>query len=112
MNTSDVMAGDVVAGHELTRLLGVGGMGEVYLAKHQTLGVSRAIKVIRADLRGRDKSLERFTREAQVLARLQHNSIVQIIEFGSLANGWPFLAMEYIAGPSLDDIVEDAPISI
>lgn len=106
------MAGDVVAGHQLTRLLGVGGMGEVYLARHQTLGVARAIKVIRTDLRGRDKARERFTREAQVLARLQHNSIVQIIELGSLANGWPFLAMEYIDGPSLDDLAEHAPLSI
>ena len=87
-------------------------MGEVYLAKHQTLGVVRAVKVIRADLRGRDNPLQRFAREAQVLARLQHNSIVQIIEFGSLANGWPFLAMEYIEGPGLDEFVARGPMSI
>jgi serine/threonine protein kinase len=106
------LVGEIVPGHDPFRLLAVGGMGEVYLARHQALGVVRAIKVIRADLRGRDKSLQRFTREAQVLARLQHNSIVQIIEFGSLANGSPFLAMEYIEGPSLDDLVENGPLPI
>jgi serine/threonine protein kinase len=110
--TGGTLVGEIVPGHDPFRLLAVGGMGEVYLAKHQALGVVRAIKVIRADLRGRDKSLQRFTREAQVLARLQHNSIVQIIEFGSLANGSPFLAMEYIEGPSLDELVEKGPLPL
>ena len=109
---SGTLVGEIVAGHELVRRLAVGGMGEVYLAKHQTLGLLRAVKVIRADLRRRDRSLERFTREAQVLARLQHNSIIQIIEFGSLANGWPFLAMEYIEGPTLEQLLEPGPLSI
>jgi len=80
-------------------------MGEVYLAKHLALGMRRAVKVLRTDLRARQESRDRFSREAQVLARLQHNSIVQLVEFGALENGWPFLAMEYIEGPSLDEIV-------
>jgi serine/threonine-protein kinase len=106
------LVGTVVAGHELVSVIAVGSMGEVYLAKHQTLGVSRALKVIRADLRERAQSLARFTREAQVLARLQHNSIVQIVEFGSLENGWPFLAMEYVDGPSLDELVQVEPLPL
>ncbi|HEX5057905.1 MAG TPA: serine/threonine-protein kinase [Kofleriaceae bacterium] len=86
-------------------MLGAGGMGEVYLAKHIALGMKRAVKVLRTDLRARQESRDRFSREAQVLARLQHNSIVQLIEFGALDNGWPFLAMEYIEGPGLDELV-------
>jgi serine/threonine protein kinase len=101
------LVGEIVAGHELYRLLTVGGMGEVYLAKHLGLGVVRAIKLIRADLRGRDQALQRFTREAQVLARLQHNCIVQVIEVGSMPNGWPFLTMEYIEGPNLDELLDN-----
>ncbi len=108
---SGTLAGEVIAGHTLSRLLAVGGMGEVYLARHQTLGVARAIKVIRADLQDAN-ARERFTREAQVLARLQHNCVVQIIEFGALPNGWPFLAMEYIEGPDLDELVESGPLPI
>jgi serine/threonine protein kinase len=106
------LVGEVVGGHELVRVLGVGGQGEVYLGKHQTLGVERAIKVIRADLCSKDNFLQRFTREAQILKRLRHNSIVQLIEFGSLANGQPYLAMEYIEGPSLDHLVEPGPLPI
>ncbi len=100
------LAGQVIAGHELVRVLAAGGMGEVYLARHHTLGMERAVKVIRTDLREIAEAHERFVREAQVLARLQHNSIVQIIDFGELPNGWPFLTMEYIDGPNLDDAIE------
>lgn len=106
------LAGEIVAGHELVRRLAAGGMGEVYLAKQQASGVLRAVKVIRADLRRRYRSLERFHREVQVLARLRHDSIVQLIEFGTLDNGWPFLAMEYIDGPSLEQLLEQGPLSI
>src|SRR5512146_146420 len=92
------LSGELVAGHELMHVLAVGGMGEVYLARHAKLGMLRAVKVIHADLRTDETTRERFVREAQVLARLQHNSIIQIVEYGSLANGWPFLAMEYVDG--------------
>ena len=106
------LAGEIVVGHELLRLLAVGGMGEVYLARHLALGMIRAVKLIRADLRARESAQDRFVREAQVLARLQHNSIVQIVEFGALPNGWPFLAMEYIEGPSLEELIEGEPLQL
>src|SRR5262245_42791206 len=106
------LAGEIVAGHELQRVIAAGGMGEVYLARHLALGMNRAVKVIRTDLRTHERSRERFSREAQVLARLHHNSIVQIIEFGEMANGWPFLALEFIDGPNLDQIVAPAPLSL
>lgn len=106
------LAGEIVAGHELLRSLAAGGMGEIYLARHRALGMERAIKVIRTDLRDDGAARERFVREAQVLARLQHNSIVQIIDFGELPNGWPFLAMEYIDGPNLDQVVEKGPMPL
>ena len=106
------LAGEVVAGHELLGVCAAGGMGEVYLARHLRLGMNRAVKVLRTNLRGDEKSRERFSREAQILARLQHNSIVGIIEFGELQNGWPFLVLEYIDGPSLDQLLEHGPLSL
>ncbi|HTL34483.1 MAG TPA: serine/threonine-protein kinase [Kofleriaceae bacterium] len=106
------LSGDLVAGHELLHVLAVGGMGEVYLARHGKLGMNRAVKVIHADLRNDATARERFNREAQVLARLQHNSIVQIVDYGSVPNGWPFLVMEYIEGPTLERVVEKAPLSL
>jgi serine/threonine protein kinase len=106
------LAGELVAGHELMHLLAVGGMGEVYLARHLKLGMVRAVKVIHADMREHESTRERFVREAQVLARLQHNSIVQIVEFGALENGFPFLAMEYIEGSNLERLVEGRPLPL
>lgn len=100
------LAGQQVAGHELVRVLAAGGMGEVYLARHIGLDMLRAVKVIRNNLREQDDMQARFAREAQVLARLSHNSIVQIIDFGALPNGWPYLAMEYIDGPNLDQVID------
>lgn len=100
------LAGQHVAGHELVRVLAAGGMGEVYLARHLGLDMLRAIKVIHNNLREQDDAQARFAREAQVLARLSHNSIVQIIDFGALPNGWPYLAMEYIDGPNLDQVID------
>jgi serine/threonine protein kinase len=100
------LAGQQVAGHELVRVLAAGGMGEVYLARHLGLDMLRAIKVIHNNLRAQDDAQARFAREAQVLARLSHNSIVQIIDFGALPNGWPYLAMEYIDGPNLDQVID------
>ena len=100
------LVGQTVNGHEITRLLGAGGMGEVYIARHQVLGVDRAIKVIRDSYQSDKKATERFRLEAQALGRLQHHNVVQIIDFGRLDNGWPYLCMEYIDGPSLEQAID------
>ena len=71
------LVGDVVGGHELVDYLGGGGMGEVYLARHTSLGIERAIKVIRDEHRDSDEVKERFRREALALARLAHHGVEQ-----------------------------------
>jgi tRNA A-37 threonylcarbamoyl transferase component Bud32 len=101
------LVGQIVHGHEIVRLLGAGGMGEVYLARHQSLGVERAIKVIHDDHRSDDKARKRFAREADALSQLQHHNVVQIIDYGEVENGWPFLCMEYVAGRDLEAAVRD-----
>ncbi len=100
------LVGQVVDGHDIVRLLGTGGMGDVYLARHCALGMQRAIKVIRDDHKANAQVNERFKREAISLSRLQHPNIVGVIDFGRLPNGWPFLCMEYIEGCDLSSEVE------
>ena len=97
------LIGQVVNGHEIRRLLGAGGMGEVYLARHQFLGAYRALKVIHDDFRQSSEAQKRFHREAVALGRLHHPNIVNVIDFGCLANHWPFMLMEYLEGPTIDD---------
>ncbi len=98
------LIGQYVDGHEIVRCLGRGGMGEVYLAQSPS-GALRAYKIVRADLVG-PQALARFRREVKLLDRLRHPGIVQILAAGQLAGGGLFLAMEYVAGPDLQNAVD------
>lgn len=85
--------------------IGSGGMGVVHLAEQEPLGRRVALKLMRPDQFARSSSRARFLREAEVLARLQHPSIVQIHAYGE-DEGIPYLAMEWIDGASLADCLE------
>jgi serine/threonine protein kinase len=102
-------------GHCLIRQkIGEGGMGVVYLAEQENPRRDVGVKVIRTDLLGRDV-LQRFDLKASLLGRLQHPNIAQIYEAGldnDPAGPRPFLAMEFVDGPSLSDYTtlgEDHP---
>jgi eukaryotic-like serine/threonine-protein kinase len=89
----------------LHRLLGSGGMGEVYLAEHQLLRRPCAIKLIHP-ARGDDtEMLTRFDREVQATAMLTHPNTVQVFDFGRAEDGTLFYVMEYLPGLCLDDLV-------
>jgi tRNA A-37 threonylcarbamoyl transferase component Bud32/uncharacterized tellurite resistance protein B-like protein len=84
--------------------LGIGGMGAVYLAEHVILGKRVAIKVLKPDL-GHDKTLvERFFREARATAAIQHENIVEILDFGQTAHH-AYFAMEALEGCELADLL-------
>src|SRR5262249_56245465 len=89
-----------VPGYELLGLLGRGGMGVVYQARHVQLGRVVALKVIRPYGPTEDAARERFQIEARSAARLHHPNIVQIYEVGEF-DGRPYAALEYVAGGSL-----------
>ena len=81
-------------------LLARGGMAEVYLGTHITLQRSVAVKILRNQFEDDPVMLERFQREARVIAKLRHQNIVQVLDFNTTDNQ-PYLVMEYIEGPSL-----------
>jgi eukaryotic-like serine/threonine-protein kinase len=99
----------VVAGYEIVAELGRGGMGVVYLARQCSLKRSVALKMIRADAYADPTARTRFRIEAEAVARLSHPNVVQIHEVGEF-DGKPFLAMEYIAGGSLEKSAGAAPL--
>jgi len=99
------LVGRVINGYQVIGLIGRGGMGEVYLARHQALGLLRAIKVLRDDVKADATTAARFRREALVLTRLRHAGIVEVVDFGELDTGSPFLCLEHIAGRTLDQHV-------
>ncbi|GAA2739560.1 MULTISPECIES: protein kinase domain-containing protein [Kitasatospora] len=96
----------------LQRLLGQGGMASVHLAYDSVLDRQVAVKTLHTEL-GREASFkERFRREAQAVARLQHINIVSVFDSGEdvAADGTatPYIVMEYVEGQALKDVLDDA----
>lgn len=81
-------------------LLARGGMAEVYLGTHTTLQREVVVKILRNYDDDNLVTLDRFQREARVVAKLRHPNIVQVFDFDTFDNQ-PYIVMEYIAGPSL-----------
>ena len=84
--------------------VGVGGMAAVYLAEDLTLGRNVALKVLADRYRGDGAFIERFRREAQSAARLNHPSIIAIYDRGE-ADGRPYIAMEFLDGRTLKQLI-------
>jgi serine/threonine protein kinase len=94
-----------VDGFEITRRIGAGGMGEVYLATQVSLDRPVAIKFLSAgDPSQAEERASRFDREARVLAHLSHPNIVSIIDRGQ-CSGVPHLVMEWVEGQTLRDLL-------
>ena len=96
--------------YRVERLLGSGAMGEVYRAYDPVIDRLVAIKVLRPELIGGSDSeqlLQRFRREARAAGRRFHPNIVAIWDFGD-DNGMPFLAMEYVEGRSLGELIKSS----
>jgi predicted Ser/Thr protein kinase len=85
----------------VTRVLGRGGMGSVYLATQKRLNRPVAVKVLLAHLVGSASMRSRFEREARIVAQLNHPGIVTIHDFGVLPDGHAYLVMEYLQGQTL-----------
>jgi len=100
-----VKVGDVLAGrYELEELVGSGGMSSVYRAHDRELERTVALKVLHQRLAADADVLERFKREARLVAGLSHVNIVAVIDRGEEA-GRPFIVLEYIAGENLKQLV-------
>src|SRR5262245_51146287 len=97
-----------VPGYEVLGVLGRGGMGVVYRARHRALKRLVALKMIRAGDEIDPEQRARFRAEAEAVARLQHPNIVQVYEVAE-HEGRPLLALEYVAGGSLADHLRGTP---
>ncbi|HZZ82624.1 MAG TPA: serine/threonine-protein kinase [Gemmataceae bacterium] len=97
--------GQVLGEFRLMHRIGRGGMGQVYLAEQTTLKRKVALKVLNPELAANERSLRRFTAEAENVARATHANIVQIYTIGQ-ANGVHYLALEYVEGRNLREFIE------
>jgi serine/threonine-protein kinase len=99
-------AGAELAGYRITRLLGRGGMGVVYLAEDLRLHRPVALKVVKDEFADDVRFRERFLRESELAAGLDHPSIVPVYGAGD-AEGVLYLAMRYVAGRDLRSVLRD-----
>jgi WD40 repeat protein/tetratricopeptide (TPR) repeat protein/predicted Ser/Thr protein kinase len=97
-----------IAGYDILEVLGRGGMGVVYKARHRKLKCLVALKMIVAGAHAGPDQLARFQAEAEAVAHLQHPNIVQIHEVGE-QDGLPFFCLEFVSGGSLDRMLLGTP---
>ncbi|MGE2737787.1 serine/threonine-protein kinase [Mycolicibacterium vaccae] len=98
--------GEVISGYTIVRLLGAGGMGEVYLAKHPRLPRYDALKVLAASVSADDEYRERFNREADIAATLWHPHIVAVHDRGEF-DGRLWIAMDHVEGTDAAQLLAD-----
>jgi serine/threonine-protein kinase len=90
----------------VTKKLGEGGMGQVYLAEHVKMGRRSAIKVMNPAMVHDPDAVARFNREAANASRITHPNVCAIYDFGETSDGLIYLAMEFIEGEPLTDLLK------
>lgn len=111
---AEIEPGRILAGrYRIVRLIGSGGMGNVYEVEHVALEHRCALKVMLPGLLRRSGAIERFHREARVMAKIRNAHVTQVLDFGTLEGGIPFIAMELLRGNDLARVLErDGPLEI
>ncbi len=100
--------GTLIAGRfRLDSLLGAGGLGAVYLAHHEFLRRDVALKLLHRELLAELKVLTSFEREAMAASRIESPHTPQVFDFGYSEDGTPYLAMEYVDGRTLAQVLAD-----
>jgi eukaryotic-like serine/threonine-protein kinase len=94
--------------YTIESVLGEGGMGVVYLARHSVIDKQVAIKALRSDLVQDQEIMTRFMNEAQAASRIGSDHIIDISDFGTLPGGGAYFVMEYLKGQGLADVIESA----
>ncbi len=107
-STAQARIGEVLDDrYEITGVIGEGGMGIVFSAKHKIIERKLAIKMLPAEIAGEKNTLQRFVREAKAASRISHPNIVEVTDFGVTPEGLPYFVMEQIEGVTLKQLMAD-----
>jgi eukaryotic-like serine/threonine-protein kinase len=107
-------AGDLLAGkYRIERVLGQGGMGIVFAANHELLGVRVAVKCLLTDIATSTEAVTRFVNEAKNAARIQSDNVARVMDVGTLDGGRPYMVIEFLEGDDLSKLLETrGPLSV
>ena len=104
--TSDALIGRIIKGrYRVVRLLGRGGMGNVYEVMHERLRSSFALKQLRADLASEPEIVARFRHEAEIMARLSHPHVARVFDIDAEPDVGSWMAMELVQGEDLGAVM-------
>jgi serine/threonine-protein kinase len=99
--------GDIIGGkYRVARVIGDGGMGTVYEARHEVLGTAVALKFLHAELAKRTGLAQRFLQEARVSANIQSVHVTRVTDVDMTPDGTPYLVMELLHGESLQQLID------
>ena len=98
--------GTSIGNYRLDKILGRGGMGTVYSGEHIYIKKPVAVKVLHPQFARYQEAIHRFLREARAATSINHPNIVDVTDFGILADGPVYFVMEYLEGKSLEDLIE------
>ena len=104
-------SGQMLGTYLIKKLLGTGGMGEVYLAEQQSPVVREVALKLIAQKRSSEREKLHFEIESRVLARMQHPAIAQVFDVAATPSGSPYFAMEYVSGESITRYCDHAQLS-
>src|SRR5437588_7598604 len=105
------MIGQTLGNYKITQKLGAGGQGTVYKATDQKLGRTVVVKVLPAELTVKETNLKRFEREARLASSLDHPNICTIFDMDE-AEGVHFIAMQYVEGKNVRQLVAGRPLEL
>ena len=108
--TEQIEVGSEVGGYRVTRRIGAGGMGAVFLAEEGGTGREVALKVLLSELAQNEDFRSRFERESRYASALDHPNIVRVHEFGE-ANGVAYMVMDYVPGTDLSAELAGGPLT-
>ncbi len=92
--------------YEIQAIIGQGGMGIVYRARHKLMDRIVAVKMLQSQLTSDSVSVKRFQHEAKAASRLDHPNVIKVSDFGISPTGQPYIVMDYLEGTSLADVIK------
>jgi len=104
--STDLIGAVIAERYHVLARLGAGGMGRIYLAEHVKMGRRCAIKVLHPSMAADADAIARFNREAANASRIDHPNVAAIYDFGETQDGLLYLAMQFIEGQTLGDLVK------
>ena len=112
IESDDELLGETIGNYRIVRLLGEGGMGRVYLGLHPRIGSRVAIKLLSTQAGDDDELVQRFFAEAELVNKIRHEGIVNVLDLDQLPDGRPFITMEYLDGEPLSSVIANGPMAL